>query len=54
MNSARTLAEIKAELRALLPAPGRRYPISYLGVFGAWARGEQRPGSDLKLLQIMA
>ncbi len=50
MNAPRTLPEIKAELRALLPELRRRYPISYLGVFGSWARGEQRPGSDLDLL----
>ncbi len=25
-------------------------PIGYLGVFGPWVRGEQRPGSDLDLL----
>lgn len=50
MNAARTLPEIKAELRALLPELRRRYPISYLGVFGSWACGEQRPGSDLDQL----
>lgn len=46
----RTGEEIKAELRAMLPELRRRWPISYLGLFGSWARGEQRPDSDLDLL----
>ena len=50
MNPPATLDEIKAELRALLPELRRRWPISYLGVFGSWVRGEQRPDSDLDLL----
>jgi predicted nucleotidyltransferase len=50
MSAPTTLDEIKAELRALLPELRRRWPISYLGVFGSWVRGEQRPDSDLDLL----
>jgi predicted nucleotidyltransferase len=50
MSAPATLDEIKAELRALLPELRRRWPISYLGVFGSWVRGEQRPDSDLDLL----
>jgi uncharacterized protein len=46
----RTLEEIRCELREMLPGLRERYPISYLGVFGSWAREEQRPGSDLDLL----
>jgi predicted nucleotidyltransferase len=46
----RTLEEITCELRGMLPGLRERYPISYLGVFGSWAREEQRPGSDLDLL----
>jgi len=26
------------------------YPIKYLGIFGSYARGEQKPGSDLDLI----
>ena len=44
------LAEVKARLRAILPELRERYPISYLAVFGSWARGEQREDSDLDLL----
>ena len=50
MTRERTLEEIKAELRAMLPELRQRWPISYLGIFGSWVRGEQRSGSDLDLL----
>jgi predicted nucleotidyltransferase len=50
MAEIRSLDALKAELRALLPELRRRWPISYLGVFGSWVRDEQRPGSDLDLL----
>ena len=50
MAGLRTGEEVKAELRAMLPELRRRWPISYLGLFGSWARGEQRPDSDLDLL----
>lgn len=50
MPEPRTLDELKAELRALLPELRRRWPISYLGVFGSWVRGEQCQGSDVDLL----
>ena len=40
MTRPRTLDEIKATLRELLPELRRRYPIATLGVFGSWARGE--------------
>jgi uncharacterized protein len=46
----RTLDEIRAELRAMLPELRARYPVAGLGVFGSYARGEQREGSDLDLL----
>lgn len=45
-----TLEEIRSALQAMLPELRQRYPISYLGVFGSWARREQREGSDLDLL----
>src|SRR5262245_54946365 len=35
---------------AMLPELRQRDPISYLGMFGSWPRGEQRRGSDLDLL----
>ena len=50
MVATRTLDEVKAELRAMLPELRARYGVSYLGVFGSWTRGEQTPGSDLDLL----
>jgi uncharacterized protein len=46
----KTLDEIRAELRAMLPELRERYPVAGLGVFGSYARGEQREGSDLDLL----
>ena len=46
----RTLDEIRAELRAMLPELRRRYPVAGLGVFGSYARGEQSDASDLDLL----
>jgi hypothetical protein len=45
-----TLEAVKAELRAMLPELRERFGVSYLGVFGSWARGEQTPDSDLDLL----
>ena len=47
---ATTLDQIRRDLRAALPELRRRYPVAYLGVFGSWARGEQREDSDLDLL----
>ena len=46
----KTLDEVRAELRAMLPDLRLRYPVAQLGVFGSYARGEQREGSDLDLL----
>ena len=40
------LDEVLARLRAALPELQQRYPIARLGVFGSFARGEQRPDSD--------
>ena len=50
MTRPRTLDEIKATLREVLPELRRRYPIATLGVFGSWARGEASKESDLDLL----
>ncbi|QQP91209.1 nucleotidyltransferase family protein [Skermanella sp. TT6] len=46
----RTLEDILTELRSLQPTLRRHYPIRSMGVFGSYARGEQREGSDLDLL----
>ena len=48
--STRTLAQILEPLRALLPDLCARYGVRWLGVFGAYVRGEQGPDSDLDLL----
>ncbi|WP_259534125.1 nucleotidyltransferase family protein [Halalkaliarchaeum sp. AArc-CO] len=42
--------EIRAALAALKPELQEEYPISELGIFGSYARGEQRPDSDLDVL----
>ena len=42
--------EIKGTLKAMLPELQSRWPLSYLGVFGSWARREQGGDSDLDLL----
>ncbi|MBX3516315.1 MAG: nucleotidyltransferase family protein [Rhodospirillales bacterium] len=44
------LAAILEDLRRLKPELAKRYPIKELGVFGSYARGEQRPDSDLDVL----
>jgi predicted nucleotidyltransferase len=44
------LDDIRRELAAMLPELRQRYPVSYLGVFGSWVRGEQTADSDLDLL----
>lgn len=50
MTRPHDLAEIKGALRAMLPELKERWPLSYLGVFGSWARHEQSGDSDLDLL----
>lgn len=44
------LHTILAELRRLEADLKARYPIREIGVFGSYARGEQRPDSDLDLI----
>ena len=46
----RTLDDIMTQLRALQPDLRRRYPIRSMGVFGSYARGEQREDSDVDVL----
>lgn len=41
---------IRRDIRKHLPELSRRYGIRSLGLFGSYARGVQRPGSDLDLL----
>jgi predicted nucleotidyltransferase len=42
--------DLSAEARAKLRSLGTRYGIRNIRVFGSFARGEQRAGSDLDLL----
>lgn len=42
--------EIKAKLASLKPRLEKEYPISEVGIFGSYARDEQRPDSDLDIL----
>ena len=46
----KTIADIKAILQAQKPYLAQRYGIIEIGVFGSYARGEQRPDSDLDIL----
>lgn len=50
MTTPREIDEIKITLRAMLPELKSRWPLSHLGVFGSWVRGEQGRDSDLDLL----
>jgi hypothetical protein len=52
--SVRDSEEIRSELAALKPRLQEEYPIQELGVFGSYARGEQRPDSDLDVLVTSA
>ncbi|AKB29055.1 nucleotidyltransferase [Methanosarcina siciliae T4/M] len=38
------------KLHEMIPELKEKYHISYLGVFGSYIRGEQKPGSDLDIL----
>ena len=44
------LPEVLSRLQALLPSLAPRYGVRSLGVFGSFARNEQREGSDLDIL----
>lgn len=46
----KNLDAMLAELRRLRPDLERRYPLRAMGVFGSYARGEQREDSDLDVL----
>ena len=49
-NETKTLAEIKAVLKDLLPSLTEKYRVATLGVFGSFVRFEQHRQSDLDLL----
>jgi uncharacterized protein len=38
------------KLHEMLPELKEKYQVSYLGVFGSYVRGKQKPGSDLDVL----
>lgn len=42
--------KIRAELADCKPQLQKEYPICELGIFGSYARNEQRPDSDLDIL----
>jgi predicted nucleotidyltransferase len=42
--------DISTRLAQLKPKLEKEYPISELGIFGSYARGEQQPDSDLDVL----
>lgn len=44
------LAEVLAILRPRLPQLREQFGITWLGVFGSYARGDQQRGSDVDLL----
>lgn len=46
----RTLADIQAQLRALLPDLRNRYGVDRLGICGSYVRGEHTDESDLDVL----
>jgi predicted nucleotidyltransferase len=44
------LASIKKVLAEIKPELERRFHVSAIGVFGSFARGEQKPGSDIDII----
>jgi hypothetical protein len=44
------IMDVIAKLREVKPEIERDYPIRLLGVFGSYARGEERPDSDVDIL----
>jgi predicted nucleotidyltransferase len=45
-----SVEELSTRLARLKPRLEREYPIAELGIFGSYARDEQRPDSDLDVL----
>ncbi len=50
MNKIYSLSDLKEPLQKLYPELKLKYTVSKLGIFGSFARNEQREGSDLDLL----
>jgi len=50
LRKTRTLDEIQEELKKHMPELRERYGINYLGIFGSFVRGDQKPTSDVDLL----
>jgi predicted nucleotidyltransferase len=42
--------EVKTKLERLKPILKQRYQVDTIGVFGSFARGEQKPKSDLDIV----
>jgi len=50
----RDLGEVVARIRAHGPELAARYGVTHIDVFGSFARGEQRPDSDVDLIVEVA
>ena len=50
MRQGRTLAELQAKLRSLMPELADRYQVKSIALFGSYVRREQDPDSDLEVL----
>ena len=48
--SARTLDELRAELRLLMPTLKKRFKVETIDIFGSYARNEQSEESDVDIL----
>ena len=46
----KTLGEIEASLRKEMPVLRERFKVKEIGVFGSFARGEQKETSDIDIL----
>lgn len=46
MNNGNKINEIKEQIEPVL----KKYPISYAGVFGSFARGEEKSDSDIDIM----
>jgi len=50
MNKVNTLSDLKDPLQKLYPKLKQKYGVTKLGIFGSYARNEQRADSDLDIL----
>ncbi len=46
MSDDKKINEIKEKIKPVL----KKYPISYAGIFGSFARGEEKSGSDMDIM----